>query len=940
MNRRNIICKLCLIALLSGLTTLSWGQGINLMGYIKDAVTFKAVPDVVVTLLSEDGHLISDSVMSLPLDNGTVWVKQHFPRQRQKVTVRVSHPDYETATLTYEVKNFGRNTQINFPDILLERKVFRDYTLGEVVVRPTKIKMAIHGDTIVYDATAFNLPDGSMLGDLVAQLPGAELKRDGEIFVNGEKIDYLMLNSREFFRGNNQVMLRNLPYYTVQNVKVYHRRTDLSAFLNRDAEKKEHVMDVQLKRNYHVGYLGNIEGGVGTEDTWAARAFGLRFSDRSRLSLFANLNNVNDQQRPYEGGDWGGNISRQGLITTRQAGGEWSTYSTDDKFKSSLQADVAWTDENQENRTTAQKFLADGSNTYSRSEGVSLDKVTDVDVSHRFEVIKKWWVRGDVGFSYSKNRRSDSNSFVSSGTDILMPDTLTMRSGEQYNEGHETGVEANFGVTRKLTWGDEFAAKASYKYRYSGHELFGRNRSVSPVMNDYRHDYEKARRRDNTFSAQVDYTLPFLNGPAVTFRYSPKYTITRNRDNVYRLDQLDGWGATANQPLRLLPSTVDMLAKAADVDNTFDYENTLTSHLLSVGIMLQKYTEAGVYRRLELTSPVKLSHERMDYNRGVLDTLCHRNYTTFAPRLVYECNWKEESNRFSASTSWQNSPADYLQTILWRDNRNPLSISEGNPNLKKSWTYNANALLNLRFPTHQQMLGLSGAVNVYGNLLTNGFTYSPETGVYTYRPENINGNWDANVSASYTFSWGKDDRFKLENLAGMSYFHSVDVAVALRAGGNTTDQLSKVNTTLINEKMTLSYNYNDLFVSLGGGVDMRHTAATTKLNMQDYVYGGSARYTIPHLNTTLSVDGNMYVRRGYGSSDLNTDDFVLNASLSQSFLKGKLIARVEAFDLLHQLSSTQYEVNAQGRTETWNRSLPHYVMFRLVYHWNKNPKKH
>ena len=37
--------------------------------------------------------------------------------------------------------------------------------------------------------------------------------------------------------------------------------------------------------------------------------------------------------------------------------------------------------------------------------------------------------------------------------------------------------------------------------------------------------------------------------------------------------------------------------------------------------------------------------------------------------------------------------------------------------------------------------------------------------------------------------------------------------------------------------------------------------------------------------------------------------------------------------------NTQYAVNAQGRTETWHRSLPHYVMLHLVYHWNKNPKK-
>jgi len=60
----------------------------------------------------------------------------------------------------------------------------------------------------------------------------------------------------------------------------------------------------------------------------------------------------------------------------------------------------------------------------------------------------------------------------------------------------------------------------------------------------------------------------------------------------------------------------------------------------------------------------------------------------------------------------------------------------------------------------------------------------------------------------------------------------------------------------------------------------------------------------------------MMSRRGYGSSELNTDDFVLNASINQPFFKGKLIARIEAFDLLHQLSNTQYTVNAQGRTET------------------------
>lgn len=111
------------------------------------------------------------------------------------------------------------------------------------------------------------------------------------------------------------------------------------------------------------------------------------------------------------------------------------------------------------------------------------------------------------------------------------------------------------------------------------------------------------------------------------------------------------------------------------------------------------------------------------------------------------------------------------------------------------------------------------------------------------------------------------------------------------------------------------------------------------LNATDFKYGLSARYTIPMLKTTVSADGNMYSCRGYSSADLNTNDFVLNTSISQPLFKGKLIARIEGFDLRHQLSSTQYEVNAQGRTETWYRSLPHYIMAHLVYHFNKNPKR-
>ena len=161
--------------------------------------------------------------------------------------------------------------------------------------------------------------------------------------------------------------------------------------------------------------------------------------------------------------------------------------------------------------------------------------------------------------------------------------------------------------------------------------------------------------------------------------------------------------------------------------------------------------------------------------------------------------------------------------------------------------------------------------------------------------------------------------------------------------GETKSHLNTVNTLTVGEKAHIQYNKDALNIRATGSINWRHSEGRMSdfetLNALDYQYGLNGSYTLPKLKTTLSVDATMFSRRGYGSSELNTDDFVLNASLSQSLLKGKLIACIEAFDLLHQLSNTQYAVNAQGRTITWYRSLPHYVMLHLVFHWNKNPKK-
>jgi hypothetical protein len=89
----------------------------------------------------------------------------------------------------------------------------------------------------------------------------------------------------------------------------------------------------------------------------------------------------------------------------------------------------------------------------------------------------------------------------------------------------------------------------------------------------------------------------------------------------------------------------------------------------------------------------------------------------------------------------------------------------------------------------------------------------------------------------------------------------------------------------------------------------------------------------------LSTDLNLYTRTGYADSQLNTTDFVWNARLSRSLLKGRMLLMLDGFDLLNQLDNVTRTINAQGRTENYTNVLPRYVLLHMVWRMNHQPKK-
>ena len=72
---------------------------------------------------------------------------------------------------------------------------------------------------------------------------------------------------------------------------------------------------------------------------------------------------------------------------------------------------------------------------------------------------------------------------------------------------------------------------------------------------------------------------------------------------------------------------------------------------------------------------------------------------------------------------------------------------------------------------------------------------------------------------------------------------------------------------------------------------------------------------------------------------MNTDRFVVGASLSRGLFNDRLLLRLSAYDLLGQLDAVTRSVNAYGRVETWQNTLGRYAMLSIQYRFNKQPKK-
>ena len=371
-----------------------------------------------------------------------------------------------------------------------------------------------------------------------------------------------------------------------------------------------------------------------------------------------------------------------------------------------------------------------------------------------------------------------------------------------------------------------------------------------------------------------------------------------------------------------------------------------TEHNHQADIQL-RYVRDKMNMNIGLTVLPQKSHYIQQYLGRPVDTV--RTVTNISPTLNMRYRFNQQTN-LQVQFRGQSQQPSITQLLDIYDDTNPLNISMGNPGLKPSFTTNLSTnfqmmrrptlvtdSLGMQIPKAQRhwSFNVNASWRTTSNSIGNIVTYDEKTGARTTRPENINGNWSANMGMSFNIALDTLNRWDVSGGINASYNHQVGYVNLNRTA---VPDRNVTHTYNLSPDVSLSFRNSWLYVSLNCRTTYAHTEnrlqASNNLTTWNYNYGGNTRITFPW-GTSLSTDFHCYSKRGYDDETLNTDELLWNAQLSHSFLRGKkLTVMLQWYDILHEQTNFTRTVNANGWRDQEVNAITSYAMLHVSYRLN------
>ena len=848
------------------------------------------------------------------------------------------------------------NRDYDFGDLMMSPEAVM---LKEAVVTGRAAQVIVRKDTLMFNPEAYRTPEGSAIEELIKRMPGAEVDEDGNITMNGKQVKKILLDGKEFMLGDIETALKNLPVNIIQNVKFYDQQSDQARITGIEDGNKETVLDFTIKKGMNRGYMTNLDLAGGTEHRYASRGMASSFTDKMRLMVMGNMNNKD------ENASW---WNRRGLNANKVAGLNLN-YDDGEKLKTDFSLRWNHRDGDNQNDNASENFYSETSRTFSNSMSKNLSRSNNwranVRVEWKPDTLTNLLLRANGSTGTNDGTGTSKSATFSADPYLYVDDPLGyMDNMGQMGELGKYVVNSN--RSANLSYGENKNAWAMLQFyrrlnpkgrnitlRVEGSFGDNDNRNVSNnevhlhrVKNQAGQDSTYFTARYNTtpsdnsgYVASINYSEPLWKGAHLQASYELRYNQNKSDRQTYDFSRLaqnpfsgivpdyrewDPWIGDAN------PFAQQLTPLSSFIDKNLSRYSEYKNYTHNIRLTLRHWQEEYDYNVGFLVQPQR-SNFIQDYRGVYVDTV--RNVTNLTPTLDFHYKFSEQSNLYFHYRGDTQQP-DITQLLDITDDSNPLYITQGNPGLKPQFTNTLNVYYNTYIVKHKRSIVVYANYRHIRNSISNLVRYNAETGGSTSRPENINGNWNADGGFNFSTAldsaahWniGSDTRLRYNNYVSYVAQHQAD------AVKNYT------RSTTVNERLNASYRNDWLEVMLDGNVNYQHSRnelqPSADLDTWRFSYGGQVMLRLP-LGFEVTTNLHENSRRGYNDPSSNTNELIWNGQVSKTFLKSKtLTVALNFYDLLGQQSNYERWVSATGRSDTRYNSINSYAMLHVRYRLN------
>ena len=924
------ISKRTILSLILSVTTIASFAQSTLTGKVIDSETGEALIASTVRVMSTDTtRMIAGNATT---KDGAFTIKSV---KDGNYILKVSYVGYRDFFRSINVQRKANKGNISIGTILMKQNSIQ---LNQAVVTGELKEMEVKDDTLIFNADAFKVPEGSVLEDLIKKLPGVTIE-DGTIKVNGKTVRRILVGGKEFFGNDQNMSMKNLPAEIVDKVKTYDKQSDFSRITGIDDGEEETVLDLTIKKGFQQGWFGNIDAGYGTEKLYSGRLMLNRFSEKMQGNVLGSQNNTGNN----------------GNATARQIGGRL-VFDTDKiefggNFRFNYNKSHSYTKSSNQNFVRAASY----SNSLNSSRNRNNNFNSDFRIEWRIDSLTTLQFQPSISTGKTKSSSGSSSATFNddpyqnnvkdplSQHDLISDDIkVNFNESSNWSDGDNYNLSGNLLLNRRLGGGPWFGPSAvtgsngrNVSIRANGTLSENKNKNYNWSNVTY---YQQNGRKDLTFrlrntpsdnknySVGLTYSEPILRNLIAQANYNYQYSKRHSDGQTYDFAEDDEKGQEiwdyyeryGSLPPYYQDFLSDSLSRYTDnINKTHNLEFSLRyiTSLLNIS--------TGVR--------VEAQNQKMAYQYQGLDTIASRNISRVSPTLNARLRFsRQHTLRFTYRGNTRQPEMTDLFTLT--DKSNPLNIREGNPNLKPSFTHNFNLDYNNYFQATQQSINSSFSYGTTRNSIAQRTEYNEVTGGQRSRPENINGNWNINGTIGFNtpLFWSK-----------LSMNASTDISFNNRVSYLYQNQKTFKNNTKdmsVRERLSITLRLSNFDIRANGNFNYNKTknlmVATGNQNTYNFNYGLSSTGNFNN-GFGFSTDINMSSRRGYSSANMNTNELIWNAQVSYRFLYRKQATiSLQAYDILNRRSNISRNISAESRSDRETNAIYSYVMAHFIWRFN------